>query len=120
VKYKRLDEQGPAFFRASMLDLAEDANLATYLREKPPGPENWHATGATETLQVGGQPATRVTFTGIWEEGEKEEVVKEVVAVRRGGRVYFFTGIYPAANRNVQTIIRTAVASVVWDKRPTN
>jgi hypothetical protein len=120
VKYKRIDEQGPAFFRASMLDLAESIDPAAYLREKPPGPEHWRPVGAPESVHVGGLPATRVMFTGTWEEAEKEEVAKEVVAVRRGGRVYFFAGIFPAADQNVRKMVRTAVASVVWDQRPTN
>jgi len=119
VKYKRLDVPGPAFFRASMLDLAESTTPETYLRDRPPGPEKWQPAGKPETVQVGGLPATRMTFTGTWEEDEKEEVVKEVVAVRRGGRVYFFTGIFPAGDKKARALIRTAVDSIAWDQEPT-
>jgi hypothetical protein len=120
VEYKRLDVQGPAFFRASLLDLPESTTAEAYLRGRPPGPDKWQPAAGTETLQVGGLPATRVTFTGMWEEEKKEEVVKEVVAVRRGGRVYFFTGIFAADDPKARALVRTAVASIVWDQEPTN
>jgi hypothetical protein len=118
VKYKRLDEEGPAFWRASMIDLAETVSPSTYLRDRPPGPEDWRPASGTETVTVDGVPGEKVTFTGIWEEGEKQVVVKEVVAVRRNDRVYFFTGIYPASDKTARSLIRQAVASVAWDKGP--
>jgi hypothetical protein len=118
VKYKCLEDREAAVFQVSRIDLAEAILPETYLREQPPGPEKWRLTGATETLQVGGRPATRVTFTGTWEENEKEEVVKEVVAVRRGERVYFFTGIFVADDREARAKVRKAIESVVWDQEP--
>jgi hypothetical protein len=116
VKYKRLDDGGPAFFRASMVDLPESVAATSYLRERPPGPENWQSTPGFETVTVHGITAERVTFTGVWEEGNKQAVVKEVVAVRHNGRIYFFSGIFGAADNTAQAQIRQCVASIAWDK----
>jgi len=113
VKYKRLGSPRPAFFRASAYDLPADKSPVAYVAERPPGPENWTRTGKEETVDVGGQPGTRVTFHGNW---DTDKVTKEVVAVRRGnGRVIFFTGIYPTADTQARQQIRTALASVVWE-----
>jgi hypothetical protein len=119
VKYKRLDVRGPAFFRASLIDLPESTTPVEYLEKRPGGPEKWQIGRKTESVSVGGITGTLVTYTGIWEEGEKEDVVKEVVAVRRGERVYFFTGIFAASDKTARALVRKAVNSVVWDQEGT-
>jgi hypothetical protein len=116
VKYKRLEEGGPAFFRASMIDLPASVTATSYLRERPPGPEDWQMASGTETLTVDGLPAERVTFTGVWEEDSKQAVVKEVVAVQRNGRIYLFAGIFAAADKTAQAQIRQCMTSIAWDK----
>src|SRR5262249_1800767 len=48
VKYKRLDASGPAFFRASLIDLPESTAVESFLRSRPPGPDNWRPTSESE------------------------------------------------------------------------
>jgi hypothetical protein len=118
VKYKRLGSPAPAKFRVTMKDLPDSTSVLAYLKDRPPGPEQWKLTSAEEAVNINGQVATRATYTGVWEEDDAEDqVIKEVVAFQRGNRVYFFTGIFPQAERKTNEVVRKAVASVVWDKK---
>ena len=117
VKYKRLNDGDPAFFHVSMIDLPDSVEATSYVRERPPGPENWQSIPGSEAVTVDGVVAERVTFTGVWEEARKQAVVNEVVAVRHNGRVYFFSGIFAAADRTAREQIRQCVASIAWDKK---
>jgi len=112
VKFARLDSSHPAIIRASMMDFAPGMDEGAYLSERPGGPEKWQLAPETKALSVNGLAGKRFTFTGHW---EGENLIKEVVALRRGERVYFFTGIFPAADNKVREVIRKTVASIAWE-----
>ena len=44
----------------------------------------------------------------------KKQMVREIVAFRRGERVYFFKGVHDAVNTRARREIRSAVDTVVW------
>jgi hypothetical protein len=110
VKYKRLTGK-PAFFQVFVMELAPSADLAEFLAGHSPGKE-WHRQGNTETLTVGDLPALRDSFSGTW---DRQGVVREIVAVHRGKRLYLFKGTFPVDDKEAQTLVRQAVASAVWE-----
>jgi hypothetical protein len=116
VKYRSFDENNPGVFRVTMLVLPESESVTEYLSRRPPGPERWLVKSKAEQVSVGGRPADRLTYAGFWKGQRTEEpMTKEVVAVRRGNRVYFFTGIFQWGDRQTRDVTRQAVASVAWD-----
>src|SRR5262249_52791913 len=68
-------------------DLAEGADLAAFLAANRIGTRDWEPKAAPQRLQVNGAEATRLLFT---RRDRKAEFVREVVAFRRGGRLYLF------------------------------
>jgi hypothetical protein len=116
VKYRSLASGDPGQFRVTMMDMPDPAGVPDYLAGRPPGEEEWRIDSRREETQVGGRRATRVTYRGTWEEDEgRKPVIKEVVAVPKGSRVYFFTGIFAAGDKAALETVRKAVASVAWD-----
>jgi hypothetical protein len=114
VKYRNLKATGLTFFRASFIDLPETTTVASYLSNLRPGPENWRLIGQAEKTTAGGLPATRYRFTGTW---DHDAMVKEVLAVQRGKRTIFFTGIYPIKDTVSRDAVRGFCKSIQWDAR---
>src|SRR5262249_48765297 len=109
VEYKSFLNDKSATFDVSMADVPEERSLTACIEGR--AEEGWRSTGAVEQLQVGSQPAARGSFTmtvGI------ETTCKEVVAVRRGRRVYFFTSVFAPDDTRARDEVRKAVASVSW------
>lgn len=109
VEFRRLKGDTPATLLVSMVDLPEADDLVAYLR-KNQLVRQWKLTPA-ESLELGGRTGERFIFQGT--QG-KAEMVQEVVAVRRGGRIYLFTGIYRGGDNKARGQIRGAVGSVTW------
>ena len=113
VKYRNLSIHRPTFFRASFIDLPESKTVAAYLAERPPGPETWHLSGVADKMTLDGVPAVRYRFNGNW---GPDAMVKEVVAVQRGRRTIFFTGIYPLGDVKSRDAIQAAYKTIRWDR----
>jgi hypothetical protein len=114
TKYKRLSSDKPAFLHVSVIDLPSGTSPADYLAGNS-SPAEWQRQANAESIDLNGMPATRAAFLGNWG-GHK--VLKEVVAVPRGQRVYFFTGIFPVTDHEAQAQVRAAIGSIVWKDRP--
>jgi predicted Zn-dependent protease len=114
VKYQRTSETKMAFLEVCVKDLPPAADLSAYLGERQPT-KNWQRGPQPETVEVDHLPALREAFAGAY---DKDRYVKEVVAVRRGERVYFFTGTFAASDTQARDQIRQAVTSVVWEGQP--
>jgi hypothetical protein len=114
VKYKRLSEPKAAFLEVWVKDLPATADLSAYMDERLPA-RTWRRSSRSETVEVGRLPAIREAFSGYY---DKDRFVKEVVAVRRGERVYFFTGIFPTSDDQARDQVRQAVESTVWEATP--
>jgi hypothetical protein len=111
VKYKHDFRGGPAFLSVTMVDLPEGTTLDKLLARRSPG-SGWGPPSRVETLQVRGRPAARVAYSGRQND---QPSVREVVAVRRDRRVYFFTGTFPRSDPQAREQIRQAVGSIVWE-----
>jgi hypothetical protein len=119
VKYKRLNpEYDLAWFKVNVADVPEDQSPADLLKKRKPPEEGWVVRKEVEDgLTVAGRPAARVTFGGPFDPDTKgvRDFTCEVVAVRRGPQVFYFSGTYTTADPKGQKRIRTAVDTVVFD-----
>lgn len=109
--WRRAAADKAASFEVSLIDLAADADLTTHLSRGSHGVSRWLPKGRPESLEINGHAATRTTLTG---RAGKDDLTREVVAFRRGGRVYFFAGIYPPADGKARDEARRAASSVMW------
>src|SRR5262245_25690219 len=108
VSYRRTDAGRPAQLEVSRADLDESASFAEHLAGPAFGSARWKPKGSPEALTVGGARGVRHVFA---EPSGKDERVREVVAFRRGGRCYFFSGVYLAADTKARDEIRRSVNS---------
>jgi hypothetical protein len=119
VKYKRLiPGLDLAWFKVNVSDVPEDQSPADLLKKRKPPEEGWVVRHDVEDgLTVAGRPAARVTFGGPLDPDTKgaRDFTCEVVAVRRGPQVFYFSGTYTTADPKGQKRVRTAVDSVVLD-----
>src|SRR5262249_23226620 len=84
VEYQNLNPDRPANLEVIMADVSPSIGLPECAESRGQAPEEWRKTGS-ESLEVGGLPAVRVTFADSMERpGKAERAVKEIVAVRRG------------------------------------
>jgi hypothetical protein len=111
VQYVRLFPERGASLDVSMADLPTTTDLANYLAGPSGGVKSWRPKSAVESVQVGGVLAERFLFTGRM---DSQEAVKEVVAIRRGARVYFFTAYFAPGDTKAQQQVRRTVESTVW------
>jgi hypothetical protein len=111
VEYKRLSSEKPASLEVTLVDLPQTTTLAAAIKTRQ------HAQGEVirqttfEEAKVDGVPGGRVTTT---ERIDKELMTSEVLAVRRGPRVYFFTGFYPANDSRAKEQVHGVIDSIVW------
>jgi hypothetical protein len=101
----------PAIFESTYIDLAPSTDLGSYLAKPSHGQTGWNLTAAATPLTVAGMEANRFILSA----GKNpDSTTKEVVVIRRGDRVYFFTGVYHNSDADSQQKIRRAVDSIVW------
>jgi hypothetical protein len=114
VEYKRLTGDKPASLEVSLIDRPEGAPLTAALKTRQPPDGELVRQTPLEEFTVEGVPAVRIA---LQVRVDKEKMVSEVVAVRRGERVYFFTGFYPADDNRAKEQVRGVVDSIVWLRR---
>jgi len=113
VQYVRLTGEKGASLDVSMADLPATTDPAHYLAGPSGGVKSWRAKSPVESVQVGDVPAERFLFIGRM---DKEEAVKEVVAIRRGERIYFFTAYFAPGDTKAQQQVRRTVESTLWKR----
>lgn len=101
-----------ASFAVTCADIDPSVKLDEYVATHVPGSAHWTLTKPGQACQVGDVPAVRMTLSGHL--GNREKYTREVVAFRRGERVYFFTGIYAASDKETAEQVRAADDSVIW------
>jgi hypothetical protein len=111
VKYKYAAGKEIAFFQVSAVDLPEGTDVTAFL-DKALTRDEKRTSKSPEDLIVGGIKATRDTFSTKW---DREPMTREVVAVRRGPRVFFFTATFPPSNKSIRETVRKLLDSVTWD-----
>lgn len=100
----------PASLAVSRIDLPESTPLDAFVQGQSFGADKWRKVSAPESIVVNGAPAVRMTFAA----GKGVEMRREVTVFRRGERVYFFNGIFAAADLQARDEVRRAAASVLW------
>jgi hypothetical protein len=111
VKYKRGSGKQMVFFRVSAVDLPEGTDLAAYL-DKALGKADKRVSTKPEDVKIGGLPAKRETYNTTW---DRDAMVKEIVAVRRGPRVYFFTATFAPSDKPAREAVQKILDSVTWE-----
>jgi hypothetical protein len=111
VDYRRASGTRGASFRVTLADLDPSTDLADFLAGLSYGVQKWHLTAPPETVPVGNASGLRYKFSSG---PGKAELIKDVIAVRRGDRVYFFTALYGPADTEVQGELGRVVSSVIW------
>lgn len=101
----------PASFEVSCADLSETADLAAHLTGGGGGKDDLRVIKPPEPASVGNAPGVRITLAG---RPGNEVLHKDVVAVSRGGRVYFFTLVVAPNDTTSHERARQAVASLMW------
>ena len=114
VEYRQIRDGKTLSLLVSMVDLPRDASFTDYVTQRLYPPSGWKIAPA-EKLQLGEAPAERLVMT-LRTDKDKEGIVREVVAVRKGERVYFFSGSFPAKDTTGRDEIRKAVASLAWER----
>ena len=97
----------PATLQLFARDVAPGESVAPHLEVG----RAFKAPKVESGLTVGGVSAERLTFAPA---GAGQ--MKEVIAVRRGERVFFFTGLFNAEDSQGRAAFRRAVDTVVWEK----
>jgi len=113
VVYRSFDTGKPAFLEVSVADSRQCADLPSFLAAPSFGVERWHPQTPEEQLEVQGAAAIRLILGG---RAGKKELLKEVVAFRRGERTYFFTGLFSNGDDQARGQLRQAVASTLWNR----
>lgn len=111
VQYVRLSSEKGAALDVSMADLPATTDRAVYLARPSGGVKSWRLKPPVESLHVNGAAAERFTFTGLV---AKVDTTKEVVAFRRGERVYFFTAYFATGDDKAREQVRRVVESTLW------
>ncbi len=111
VAYLHPSAEQTAVLEVTLADLPETLDLTAYLAEGSNGVTAWRLQSGPESLEVHGTPARRWAFTG---RSGKYERIKEVVAIRRGERTYFFCGLFAPTDTTARDQVRRAVGSIIW------
>jgi hypothetical protein len=110
VRYDRVNTAAHGWLRVSVAELPDTYPLTAWVAARPPSAD-WHREGTAEQVEVAGLPAARATFTGRW---QNEPYSCEVLAARKGDRVYFFTTGFPAGDNVTRDAARQAIGKATW------
>jgi hypothetical protein len=111
VKYERQTGERSSSLEVSMADVPSETDLTTCLQQRAAAPAPWPLAKPMERLTLGGQPAARAIFVSPL---PVEREVHEIVAVRHGSRVYYFTAVLPVGDTRARDEVRKALATLSW------
>lgn len=112
ASYRRMAGAKPATFEVLAMSPPPDADPERYLAEHGPGSEKW-VRGSPANLAAEG--AGPVRFVQVREPG-KGDARRDVVADRRGDRLYYFVLTAPANDAEARAAVRTTIDSITWAK----
>jgi hypothetical protein len=111
VQYRQLDPDRPATFEVSAADLPASTDIGTYLAGPAYGAREWRSRTPPQKIEAGGVAGTRYDLAA---RVDKDDLVREVTAFRRGERVYLFTALFLAKDDTSRGQCRRAVNGLVW------
>jgi hypothetical protein len=111
VQYRRFATKPPAALAVSARDLPPDTDLGRLLAGMKTENTDWALVGSPKQVKVGNRPGQFFVLNGKAPTGA---LTREVIAVRRDERVYFFSGTYTPSDHTSRDLIRQTFANVVW------
>jgi hypothetical protein len=111
VSYEQPGGEKPAELAVLVADLPPDADLQKFLIDYRVGAEAWGQRSPPQAVTVNGVAAMHYSLT---RRQGKDEMLREVTAFRRGGRVYFFLATFAASDESARATVRSSVESVAW------
>jgi hypothetical protein len=108
VEYKRLGTK-PATLIVSAVDLPEGRTVSEYLKSRLLKSDKFQLIDV-EQLNLNSRTAERHTYLRRM---NQEEITREVVAIRRKQRTYFFTGVFASRDKQGKEEIRNAIGSLI-------
>jgi hypothetical protein len=111
VQYRMKTAKLGATLEILVFDEPEPSDLAAYHQLPSQAVSNWKLEGEPEEITINGMKAQRFNYKGSL---GNQPMEKEVVAFRRGNRVYSFIGLFWAGDINAHEQLRRAVGSVIW------
>jgi hypothetical protein len=108
VAYRRVAGNQVTRFEVTMVDVAESVELAELIVAHSDG---WKPEGRVEALEIAGRPAARGAYRS---RTANPPEIKEIVAVRKGERVYFFIGLFAADDSKGRDQVRKSIETLSW------
>jgi hypothetical protein len=100
-----------ATFAVTLIDLAGD-DLESYVKKQLADGLPWRLSAPAESCHVGSRRGRRFVLSA---KGPDGPLLREVVAVRRDGRVYFFATTRDRNDGDTRDRVRKTLAGVSWD-----
>ena len=98
-----------AMLEVSLADFPEPFDLTGYLEGPSFGSAKWKSSSPPAPVKSGDHSGLRFLFTS-------KHLTKDVLAFRRGERVYCFTGLYATADTQARSELRRATDSLIWER----
>jgi hypothetical protein len=111
IKYKRPEKQDrdSAFIKLTLIDVPSDQTPEDFLNKRKPPEPNWLRKSSLEPVRLGALGGWRLIYGGLWDDGPYRA---DVVAFRKGVRVFVFTAFYPENDEAGQGQLRRAMESL--------
>ena len=111
VQYRMRTAQQGASLEVLCFDEDQPTDLKTYHAGPSHGSQTWQSSEPPQPIEVGGAAAERWIYAT---QVSKQKMIKEVVAFRRGPRVYSFIGLFWSSDNKAREQLRRAVNSIMW------
>ncbi len=100
-----------AVMQFSAVDLPESEEVGGYLQRTNIRTKEYTTSTTESDVPAGDRKGVRILFVN-----QGAGPTKEVISIRRGPRVFFFTGLYARDDHRGRDAFRRAVESVVWER----
>ena len=111
VQYRMRTAEMGAALEVLCFDQARASNLQDYHAGPSHGTERWQSLEPAKGVEIGGAAGQRFVFVG---RVSNQRMNKEVVAFRRGSRVFSFIGLYWQKDTKAGEQYERAVQSILW------
>ncbi len=111
VQYKMRTPSKSATVEILCFDETEPQDLEKYHALPSHGVRKWIAEESAKDLEINGTSAERYSFSAMLGD---DQMMKDVVAFRRGKRVYSIIGMFFASDEKARQQLQRAAGSVIW------
>jgi hypothetical protein len=107
----RADQSGDLHVYAA--EVPENKDVGEHIEATPIGPDPWKQSAKPEAVTIGGEAAKRYYFKPV--KVKPKDPTREILAFRRGGRVYLFCITYDNGDGATRDRVRTLFDGLRWD-----